>query len=179
MSRLARLKLEKPVVGAAVYRQEVFKLAASEQPRVIVEVGVFKGKLSRILARIPRLQRLVLVDPWEPDYRLCGEVDMEAIALEVAEWAATAPNVDVIRCKSIDAAALFPDASIDFWHTDGDHTLEGVMSDIATWLPKVRLGGILSGDNYEMKSVAEGVDKLCPNRKLAARGRLWWERKCV
>ena len=52
-----------------------------------------------------------------------------------------------------------------------------VRADIESWWPKVKPGGILSGDNYEAGSVARAVDELLPERQIVAKGRVWWIRK--
>ncbi len=162
--------------NATTYRQAALDLAAAERPRVLVEVGVYAGALSKMFATLT-LERQVIVDSWEGGYSKFDKAHMDAVAAGVIAWADTQERVEVLRMRSVDAAALFADGSVDFFHTDGDHSLEGIMSDIESWLPKVRAGGVLSGDNYEAPTVAAGVDVLLPHRKLGANGRLWWARK--
>ena len=79
----------------------------------------------------------------------CGHGD--AIALIVAE--------------SVGASRLFADASIDWVHLDALHDYESVKADIAAWLPKVKPGGWLSGDDYdELKfpELVRAVGELLP-----------------
>jgi predicted O-methyltransferase YrrM len=164
--------------NAQTYRQATVALAAAECPRVLVEVGVYAGALSIMLAAgVSSLERQVIVDSWEPIYSKFGAEHMDAIAAQVIAWAETQPRVEVLRMRSDQAAQQFEVDSVDFFHTDGDHSTEGITTDISVWLPKVRRGGILSGDNYEAPTVAAAVDLLLPHRKLAANGRLWWARK--
>jgi hypothetical protein len=163
--------------NAATYRKAAFELAAAEQPLVLVEVGVYAGALSQMFALLPSLRRQVIVDSWEGVYSNFGQEHMDGIAEAVRRWAKTQPRVKVLRMRSVEAAELFEDGSVDFWHTDGDHSLEGITGDITAWLPKVRAGGVLSGDNYEIPTVAQGVDALLPQRQFGANGRLWWARK--
>lgn len=175
----------KPGASVSTYRQACFDLALANVPRIVVEVGVYAGGLSRKLATLPTLERLYLVDSWEgstekrqpPFYMPDDQERMNEVAASVKTWAAITPKVTVMHMSSAEAAEMFDDASVDFVHTDGDHTLAGITTDIVAWLPKVRTGGILSGDNYEMPTVAAGVDKRLPKRQLAANGRLWWYRK--
>ena len=163
--------------NAATYREATRKLAASVNPKVVVEVGVYAGALSAMLATIPSIEQQHIVDSWEGGYSGFSEKHMDGIAQQVLNWAKTQPKVEVHFLRSEEAAYRFADESIDFWHTDGDHSLPGVLTDISTWLPKVKTGGILSGDNYEIPAVAEGVKKLLPHHELLANGRLWWARK--
>jgi len=163
--------------NAATYRAATYALAVEAKPRIVVEVGVYQGALSRLLCQLPTLERLHVVDSWDGYYSKFGDEHMEKVAAGVIAWGATEPKVEVHRLDSSDAALLFADESIDFWHTDGDHSLAGVRRDITMWAPKVKRGGILSGDNYEAATVAQGVRELLPDHQLLANGRLWWARK--
>jgi hypothetical protein len=168
--------VKKPT-NVAGYRLACMDLALAEDPQIVVEVGVYEGGLSRLLALLPNLRQLFIVDSWEGSYSGFGKDHMEKVAVSVLAWAVKTPKVTVYRMRSTEAAPLFADNSIDFWQTDGDHSLAGITSDIQAWFPKVRPGGILSGDNYEMPTVAAGVDRLLPHRQLGAKGRFWWARK--
>lgn len=163
--------------NAATYRKATFDLALMHDHAVVVEVGVYAGDLSKMLADLPELSHLYVIDSWDGHYSKLGYEHMERIAAGVIAWGATRSDVTVRRLDSADGAAQFEDNSIDFFHTDGDHSLAGIRRDITLWLPKVRVGGIISGDNYEAKTVAQGVDELLPHRELLANGRLWWARK--
>lgn len=163
--------------NATAYRQATLGLAAQVQPLILVEVGVYAGALSRMFATLHSIQRQIIVDSWEGGYSNFTQAHMDAVAVGVIAWAAMQPKVEVLRMRSAEAAVLFDDESVDFFHTDGDHSVEGISTDIQMWLPKVRSGGILSGDNYEAPTVAAGVDALLPHRELLANGRLWWVRK--
>jgi predicted O-methyltransferase YrrM len=163
--------------NAATYRKAALDLAAQFQPRVLVEVGVYAGALSKMFATLACIERQVIVDSWEAGYSKYDRAHMDAIAQSVFAWASFEPRVEVMRMRSVEAASRFEDGSVDFFHTDGDHSLQGITGDISAWLPKVRRGGILSGDNYEALTVAAGVDALLPHRELLANGRLWWARK--
>jgi len=163
--------------NAATYRLATLKLALEHAPKVIVEVGVYAGALSAMLATVPSLEKQFIVDSWEGGYSNFDQKHMDGIAETVLDWAKTQPKLAVHRMRSIEGSKLFADESIDFFHTDGDHSLEGITGDIAAWLPKVKHGGILSGDNYEIPAVAKGVKKLLPSHQLLANGRLWWIQK--
>jgi hypothetical protein len=163
--------------NAATYRAATLKLAEPEKPKVLVEVGVYAGALSAMFATIPSIERQYIVDSWQGGYSGFDQKHMEGIANSVLTWAGTQPKVTVHRMDSAEAAKLFDDESIDFFHTDGDHSLAGIRADIVAWLPKVKKGCILSGDNYEIPTVAQGVGEAFPKHKLLANGRLWWVRK--
>lgn len=163
--------------NAATYRAAALKLAEAEQPKVLVEVGVYAGALSMMFATIESIEQQYVVDSWRGGYSGFSQAHMNAIAKGVIEWAETRPKVTVHRLDSRVAAVFFDNESIDFWHTDGDHSLAGIRGDIRAWLPKVKKGCILSGDNYEIPTVAQGIREAFPEHQLLANGRLWWTRK--
>ena len=53
-----------------------------------------------------------------------------------------------IQGKSPDMSDMFNDDSLDFVFVDGDHSYEGCKADIEAWWPKLKKGGIMSGDDY-------------------------------
>jgi hypothetical protein len=44
---------------------------------------------------------------------------------------------------------LFGDSSLEWVHLDARHDYESVKADIEAWLPKVKAGGWLTGDDYD------------------------------
>lgn len=55
----------------------------------------------------------------------------------------------LIVADSVAASRLFTDASIDWVHLDARHDYASLQADIQAWLPKVKPGGWLSGDDYD------------------------------
>ena len=71
--------------------------------------------------------------------------------------------ISLIISDSVTASRLFGDASVDWVHLDARHDYQSVKADIQAWLPKVKRGGWLSGDDYdEIKwpEVVKAVDAL-------------------
>ena len=71
--------------------------------------------------------------------------------------------VQPLRMTSLEAAKLFEDESLDFVFLDADHRYEHVRDDIIAWLPKLKPGGMLAGDDYgnpAWPGVAEAVDEI-------------------
>jgi hypothetical protein len=58
-------------------------------------------------------------------------------------------TISLIIADSATAATLFADRSLDWVHLDARHDYASVKADIAAWLPKIRAGGWLSGDDYD------------------------------
>ena len=76
--------------------------------------------------------------------------------------------ISLIIGDSVTASRLFADASVDWLHLDARHDYASVRADIQAWLPKVKPGGWLSGDDYdELKwpEVVKAVVDLLPEAK--------------
>ena len=74
------------------------------------------------------------------------------------------PKFKLYRTTSEKIAPLFNDESVDAVYIDGDHTYEGVLNDFTSWKDKVKKGGIIVGDDYELFSgVREAVKKSFEN----------------
>jgi len=64
-----------------------------------------------------------------------------------------------IRMMSIDAAKLYENNSLDFVLIDGAHDYESVCNDIEAWLPKIKKGGVLAGDDWPYPGIQAAVRK--------------------
>lgn len=71
-----------------------------------------------------------------------------------------ADAISLIVADSVTAAGLFADRSIDWVHLDARHDSEHLRADITVWLPKVRPGGWLSGDDYNEEKWPEVVSTV-------------------
>jgi hypothetical protein len=86
-------------------------------------------------------------------------------------------TVSLIVADSKTAATFFPDRSIDWVHLDARHEYEPVKADIRAWLPKVKVGGWLSGDDFdEVKwdGVVRAVKELLPEAGPWSNGQWRW-----
>ena len=60
-------------------------------------------------------------------------------------------KIVLIISDSVTASRLFGDASLEWVHLDARHDYASVKADIEAWLPKVKAGGWLSGDDYDQQ----------------------------
>jgi Methyltransferase domain len=172
-------------IEASNQRQACVDLAIAEKAETIVEIGVYGGRLSRMLLKVPTLKELFLVDSWKgsspnrqpPHFLVWTDAEMAVVARKVKAWASQNKKVKVLHMSSVRAAAKFGNESLDFVYIDGDHTFQGVTADIESWLPKLRMGGVLSGDDYYMPSVHAAIEGRLQTWGVADNGRLWWYRK--
>ena len=127
-------------------REDVYKIMAELGYTEGAEVGVASGRNALALFNaIPGLH-LFLVDPYRAYFRYSQELcdkrfeDMKSKMKD--------RNATILRMPSLEAAAEVADGSLDFVYIDGDHRFDAVMTDIITWVPKVRRGGIVSGHDF-------------------------------
>ena len=136
-------------------RTQLVNPATDVQVDIAVEVGVWRGDFSYAMINSLKPEKFYGVDPYElfegmvsapgPDFR--NQTSLDRLAETVANRFTNAGH-ELIRKKSVDAAKQFSDNSIDVVYIDGDHTYEGVKSDIDAWWPKVKHSGILAGHDY-------------------------------
>jgi Methyltransferase domain len=101
-----------------------------------------------------------------------SQADMDAIYEEVLarfeDERRQGPAV-VHRETSVAAAPAIPDESLDWVYVDGDHTYDAVRNDLEAWAPKVKPGGLLTGDDYGSFGWWEGDVQRAVDEFVAAR----------
>lgn len=130
--------------------------------RTVVEVGVCKGDLSEaLLKECPAVEHLWLVDPWrmtagqrdDGRYVIIGpgetqeECD-EAARITAYKMGPYKGRVTILRKPSVGAAQGFEDGSLDAVLIDALHFANFVIEDIQAWWPKLKMGGLMIGDDW-------------------------------
>jgi Methyltransferase domain len=146
----------------------------AEPGAVAVEVGVALGHSIAFLARRALDARKPIeiwgVDPWsgvarngEQQHFLGGKpcpgdftLFLEMMRTHARE---ELESLRLLRVESQRAARVFPRASCDLVLIDAAHDFDSVDADIQAWLPAVKPGGILAGDDHEPNYA--GVEKAC------------------
>jgi cephalosporin hydroxylase len=75
-------------------------------------------------------------------------------------------KIVLIISDSVKASTLFGNGSLEWVHLDARHDYASVKADIEAWLPKVKSGGWLSGDDYNEEKwpeVVKAVGDVLPN----------------
>ena len=71
--------------------------------------------------------------------------------------------INPIKMKSVDAAKLYDDGSLDLVFIDAGHEFDHVVADIKAWLPKVRPYGFIAGHDYSWDDeVKRAVHSIFP-----------------
>jgi predicted O-methyltransferase YrrM len=117
---------------------------------VVAEIGSYAGVSSEVLAL--HCTKLHCIDTWE-DWNHDGIIFQ---AMELFDnMRSLYTHIDKLHMRGEEAAKLFPDGHFDLVYIDASHWYNDVMSDINTWLPKIKNGGYLAGHDY-----IEGIDVL-------------------
>jgi hypothetical protein len=179
--------------GARMHWQEIdgwFSWRSAQEEAVrhfpegsrFVEVGTYLGRslcsLAEVVAQSGRKLTLIGIDscrgsgpegPRGKDYHgaavaqgggtLAGALHRNVLACGFAD------AISLIIGESVASSRLFADRSLDWVHLDARHDYEGVRADVEAWLPKLKPGGWLSGDDYdEVKwpEVVKAVSEVLP-----------------
>ena len=147
---------------ARFYCDEIRKLPPNA---VIVEVGVWMGAMT-VKAAQAALEGSALAY-WAVDHFLGspdlknphGPAAIEREFRDAIQKAGLDILVSLMRKPSLEAAKEFTDGSLDMVFIDGDHTKPAVLADIGAWWPKLRMGGVLLGHDFdpEHQGVVEAV----------------------
>jgi predicted O-methyltransferase YrrM len=146
-----------------------YLIAQMPEGGTFVELGAWLGKSSAYLCDKATGKQITIIDTWKGSpneltttHALATQVDIyQMFKANMAER-----NYKSIKATSKTASKKFADESLDVVFIDLTHTYEAVKEDIALWLPKVKKGGILAGDDYNENwpGVIQAVDELLYGR---------------
>jgi SAM-dependent methyltransferase len=148
--------------------QQFYVDAVKEAPRAgarFVEVGSWKGRSAAFMAvEIANSGKVIwfdCVDPWAdggPDLRHKGVKNLHEQFLR--NITPVQRFIKPVRLPSVEAAACYPDASLDLVLIDGSHVYEDVAADLHAWARKIKPGGIFAGDDYGWPGVKRACDEF-------------------
>ena len=131
------------------------------------EVGVFRGGFSRHNLRHWHGEKYFMIDAWDfrandsatmggapsPDKNTNiaahNEKNYRRALSNVKDWLPPlGDRVVVLRLFSEAAANRFPDRYFDFIYIDAGHEYRNALRDARVWWPKLRVGGMMAGDDF-------------------------------
>lgn len=153
----------------------------------IVEVGVWLGKstsyLATAIANSGKAIRLDVVDHFQGSPEIDVVVRVEDQRAEFDRHTQPVKHLirDVHAMKSWEAARLYADGSLDAVFIDAAHDAPSVLRDLQAWWPKVKVGGILAGHDFDWDGVQQAIKPWAESQGVEvgkASRRCWWvERK--
>lgn len=139
----------------------------------IIEVGSYRGRSTRAMLDNSEAH-IWCVDSWAT--ALGTTADYEAFLKNIKD---KKEQVTVLRMLSTEGAAellrTLGAHSFDLVFIDACHSYECVRTDILAYIPLVRIGGILSGHDYDRRGVKKAVNELVGEFELTKS--IWWARK--
>jgi hypothetical protein len=148
------------------------------------EIGTWEGDFSAQLLKRVKPRRLYLIDPWEHraeapyeqaffgDRTPGGQAKMDVIHENVCRRFANpiaSGQVVVLRARSAEAADRVE--PLDWVYIDGDHTYAAVKADLEGFYERLKLGGVIAGDDYGMPGwwddgVTRAVDEFATSHRV-------------
>lgn len=158
------------VPGWAAFTQlylDAVKRAPSDTPSIFVEVGSWLGRSAAFMgveiANSKKPISFFAVDPWidgGPDLRdtkYFKDLTKGPYETFLENIRPVSHIVKPMRSPSVEASYNFIPQTVDFLMLDGDHSYEAVKADIAAWMPRMKKGGVISGDDYLWPGVTQAV----------------------
>jgi len=139
------------------------------------EIGVLRGDFTARVLDVVKPQQYHLIDPWycSNENNTKGarwgtnqsmtQAKMDAMHDSVVQRFAheiQSGRIIIHRKGSVEAASQFDDEFFDWVYIDGNHLYDAVKSDLEYYLPKIKRGGFLMGDDYDVKGWwGDGVNR--------------------
>jgi predicted O-methyltransferase YrrM len=144
----------------------------------IAEIGVYKGRGTAIW-NVMLINNNVDYNYYAIDHFLgssehISSFDYYTTALENLK--PIEDKINIIKNDSKTESKNYPDEYFDVVYIDASHEYEYVKEDILHWYPKVKKGGIISGDDYILgwPGVMQAVDEIFKDKVNVVGGQQWW-----
>jgi hypothetical protein len=180
--------------GRRSHAKVLISLIMERKLEKIAEIGVLRGRCTRTILRSPAIDIIkdyIAIDQWKvwdtqnaaPWVWAYPQEYWDSYYKGVVKYMQWFPQLRIIKLSSLETAPLFKDGYFDLVFIDGDHSYNGVISDIKAWMPKVRDGGILCGHDYRglenmgetisCQDVISAVDDFFGDKKYILSGTVW------
>jgi len=159
------------------YNKFVVNLINNNNIKSIVEIGVWKARLSKnILDNCPNISRYIGVDPYikwnRKKYKDIinkkSKSELErAYKIACDRYYTYHHKAKLLRMTSEES--IYIDGLFDMIFIDANHGYEWIKSDILRWEPKVKINGIVSGHDYskKFKGVIKAVREHCKKNNIS------------
>jgi len=155
--------------------------------KIIAEIGVDTGGLTRRILEGTSLKQYWAIDPWKkqegniPGWgRLagCSQKEWDKKAKAVVNF--PFPELSVLRMTSLMASKVFRSYYFDMVFIDAVHSYKNTKQDIRIWEPLIRPGGVLCGHDYRkrFKGVVDAVDELIGKDLKLLPATVWLKEIC-
>jgi predicted O-methyltransferase YrrM len=105
---------------------------------IMIEIGSAFGESASVFLASGKVDKIYCIDPFGGEGR---EHFFD-------ERHSKDPRIVKLKYKSEDIVDQFSDEAFDFVYIDAVHTYDGASTDIKNYLPKVKIGGFIGGQDY-------------------------------
>ncbi len=152
------------------------------KPKTVIEIGSWLGSSTRFIAKLlPEKGMVYAIDTWK------GTAIEEAtlkdpripilyqLFLSNVKHANLTHKITPIRMESLEAARSIT-IKADLIYIDASHDTASVYNDIIAWVPHLKEGGVMTGDDWNAPSVQAGVNLAAKKlgKKVNGLGNFWW-----
>lgn len=149
-----------------------------------VEVGSWKGMSSAFMAveiiNSGKDIRFDCVDLWDYDVSqndISEDMYKNLYDIFIKNIEPVKHIINPIKDFSLKASKLYNENSIDFIFIDGAHDYKNVKTDIESWFPKLKLGGIIAGHDYDYDGVSSAVNGFFKDKEIFSISNCWIYKK--
>jgi predicted O-methyltransferase YrrM len=144
----------------------------------IAEIGVFQGRMTA-LWNVELMNRNIKYEYFAIDHFLGSsehDPNFDYYNGTLMNLSPIIDKINILRNDSVSASKKFDNEFFDIVYIDASHEYEFVKQDILTWLPKVKPGGIICGDDYVRgwDGVIQAVDEIFGNQINRVGHQQWW-----
>jgi hypothetical protein len=144
------------------------------------EIGVFLGTYAAANLKVWQGEYYA-IDAWQwrptddpADKNFRNEKDNQKHMKEAMDNMAFAGKRAIpVRAKSLEAVGRFADHTFDWLYIDALHTEKALLDDLRAWWPKLRPGGLFTGDDYGDENA---TDFMSAERYAKTYGRYGFDR---
>lgn len=162
-----------------------------DEPATYLEVGVLYGEtLVAVAQNAKNIKKCIGIDSYEPyvdelnNYYYVGPALSKLnlhTCMQAIKNSGVSEKIELIVEDSHTAKNKIADNSIDVIYIDKSLTATGVKQDLLDWWPKVKIGGYLTGHEWEnlkvRKIVTDTILELCGNVSLNGSDNVWTVKK--
>lgn len=128
----------------------------------MIEIGSYMGESTLMFASSGLFNQIYAIDPFVIDEEFSNDTlrkdkkytgyDSFDISIFVEKEFKTNTryfdNITLVKEYSFNCADSFVNNTVDFIYLDGEHTYEALKQDLELFLPKLKVGGVISGHDY-------------------------------
>lgn len=144
------------MIKEVIFKNRIELIGHYKPKGIGIEIGVLRGDFSKTILQNSSELQLYLLDCWssqtEEVYYDPNNVDEYQhycnLNYTLANLKDYFNRIKVLKEFSDTAVNFFPNNFFDFIYIDANHSYEAVLKDLNIWYPKLKSGGLFSGDDY-------------------------------